>query len=183
LTLAKGDRIELVERDDEFGDGWFLGRHLSNDQTGLFPEGQSVMSQDRIAIASGAVSGMNADARYSVHHARAQADSPTSCATAARSRDSTRHHFPPDRRLTECLVSAAAESDVLNFPIIRPKQQSDPAYPARTADKRRLRPDFHWKPQHLYELGLSCHERDALGHRRTHHGHAHTSIVLHFTYQ
>lgn len=39
LTLAKGDRVELVERDDEFGDGWFLGKHLTNGNSGLFPEG------------------------------------------------------------------------------------------------------------------------------------------------
>lgn len=39
LSLFKGDRVELVERDDEFGDGWFLGRHLGNGNTGLFPEG------------------------------------------------------------------------------------------------------------------------------------------------
>ncbi|KAI9725636.1 MAG: polar growth protein [Chrysothrix sp. TS-e1954] len=38
LSLAKGDRIELIERDDDFGDGWYLGRHLSNGKTGLFPE-------------------------------------------------------------------------------------------------------------------------------------------------
>ncbi|KAF3761059.1 hypothetical protein M406DRAFT_282987, partial [Cryphonectria parasitica EP155] len=38
LTLAKGDRVELVERDDEFGDGWFLGKHLTNGNSGLFPE-------------------------------------------------------------------------------------------------------------------------------------------------
>lgn len=41
LSLAKGDRIELIERDDDFGDGWFLGRHMTNAQTGLFPEGTS----------------------------------------------------------------------------------------------------------------------------------------------
>ena len=41
LSLAKGDRIELIERDDDFGDGWFLGRHLSNGSTGLFPEGEA----------------------------------------------------------------------------------------------------------------------------------------------
>lgn len=40
LSLAKGDRIELIERDDDFGDGWFLGRHLRNGNTGLFPEGK-----------------------------------------------------------------------------------------------------------------------------------------------
>lgn len=35
----KGDRIELIERDDDFGDGWFLGRHIEHGTTGLFPEG------------------------------------------------------------------------------------------------------------------------------------------------
>ena len=39
LSLARGDRIELIERDDDFGDGWFLGRHLQNGNTGLFPQG------------------------------------------------------------------------------------------------------------------------------------------------
>ncbi|OBT60485.1 hypothetical protein VE03_10108 [Pseudogymnoascus sp. 23342-1-I1] len=38
LTLTRGDRVELVERDDDFGDGWYLGKHLSNGATGLFPE-------------------------------------------------------------------------------------------------------------------------------------------------
>ncbi|KAL8785189.1 MAG: hypothetical protein Q9213_003536 [Squamulea squamosa] len=38
LTLAKGERIELIERDDDFGDGWYLGKHVQNGKTGLFPE-------------------------------------------------------------------------------------------------------------------------------------------------
>ncbi|KAI1327204.1 hypothetical protein F5Y16DRAFT_199990 [Xylariaceae sp. FL0255] len=38
LSLAKGDRVELIERDDEFGDGWYLGRHMVNGNNGLFPE-------------------------------------------------------------------------------------------------------------------------------------------------
>lgn len=41
LSLAKGDRIELIERDDDFGDGWYLGRHMVNGKTGLFPEGEN----------------------------------------------------------------------------------------------------------------------------------------------
>ena len=40
LSLAKGDRIELIEKDDDFGDGWYLGRHMGNARTGLFPEGR-----------------------------------------------------------------------------------------------------------------------------------------------
>jgi len=39
ISLAKGDRIELIERDDEFGDGWFLGKHMGSSKSGLFPEG------------------------------------------------------------------------------------------------------------------------------------------------
>ena len=39
LSLSKGDKIELIERDDEFGDGWYLGKHGKNGKTGLFPEG------------------------------------------------------------------------------------------------------------------------------------------------
>lgn len=40
LSFLKGERIELIERDDEFGDGWYLGKHTQNDKTGLFPEGE-----------------------------------------------------------------------------------------------------------------------------------------------
>ena len=39
LSLFKGDRVELIERDDDFGDGWYLGRHFQTGHTGLFPEG------------------------------------------------------------------------------------------------------------------------------------------------
>ncbi|KAK3327537.1 hypothetical protein B0T19DRAFT_165703 [Cercophora scortea] len=38
LSLSKHDRVELIERDDEFGDGWYLGKHLVNGNSGLFPE-------------------------------------------------------------------------------------------------------------------------------------------------
>jgi hypothetical protein len=37
LTLRRGDRINLVELDDGFGDGWYLGKHLGSGGTGLFP--------------------------------------------------------------------------------------------------------------------------------------------------
>ena len=39
LTLRKADRVELVELDHGFGDGWYLGRHLGREATGLFPGG------------------------------------------------------------------------------------------------------------------------------------------------
>lgn len=52
LSLAKGDRLELIERDDEFGDGWFLGKHNVTGLVGLFPEGKLALvnkpgSEDR----------------------------------------------------------------------------------------------------------------------------------------
>ncbi|KAK9370230.1 hypothetical protein V1509DRAFT_331748 [Lipomyces kononenkoae] len=37
LTLSKGDRIEVLETDEGFNDGWYMGRNLVNNQTGLFP--------------------------------------------------------------------------------------------------------------------------------------------------
>lgn len=40
LSLQKGERIELIERDDDFGDGWYLGKHAQNGRVGLFPEGR-----------------------------------------------------------------------------------------------------------------------------------------------
>ena len=40
LTLRRGDRIALVELDDGFGDGWYLGKHLGSGGTGLFPGGE-----------------------------------------------------------------------------------------------------------------------------------------------
>lgn len=42
LSLSKGDRIELIERDDDFGDGWYLGKHAQSSNIGLFPEGMTV---------------------------------------------------------------------------------------------------------------------------------------------
>lgn len=39
LSLVKGDRIELLEKDDDFGDGWYLGKMLATGISGLFPEG------------------------------------------------------------------------------------------------------------------------------------------------
>lgn len=30
----------MIERDDDFGDGWYLGKHIQNGKTGLFPEGE-----------------------------------------------------------------------------------------------------------------------------------------------
>ena len=40
LTLRRGEKIELVELDDGFGDGWYLGKDLNTGSTGLFPGGK-----------------------------------------------------------------------------------------------------------------------------------------------
>ena len=51
LSLQKGDRIQLIERDDDFGDGWYLGKHVQNGGTGLFPEGRSASVEDKEMVA------------------------------------------------------------------------------------------------------------------------------------
>lgn len=40
LTLRRGEKIELVEMDDGFGDGWYLGKDTSSGASGLFPGGR-----------------------------------------------------------------------------------------------------------------------------------------------
>lgn len=42
LTLRRGEKIELVELDDGFGDGWYLGKELKGDTVGLFPGGMKL---------------------------------------------------------------------------------------------------------------------------------------------
>ncbi|KAK2797978.1 polar growth protein [Onygenales sp. PD_10] len=37
LTLRRGDKVELLELDEGFGDGWYLGKHIIENRTGLFP--------------------------------------------------------------------------------------------------------------------------------------------------
>lgn len=37
ISLAKGDRVVLVERDTKYNDGWFIGQHTTNGRVGLFP--------------------------------------------------------------------------------------------------------------------------------------------------
>lgn len=48
MSLLKGERIELIERDDDFGDGWYLGKHLYNGRVGLFPEGEPSWEQEQV---------------------------------------------------------------------------------------------------------------------------------------
>jgi hypothetical protein len=39
LSFTKGDRIVLIERDGEYQDGWYYGKHQTMGTIGLFPEG------------------------------------------------------------------------------------------------------------------------------------------------
>lgn len=50
LTLRRGDKVELVELDDGFGDGWYLGRHVSENRTGLFPGGKTTAPSSRLRV-------------------------------------------------------------------------------------------------------------------------------------
>ncbi|OAX81939.1 hypothetical protein ACJ72_03720 [Emergomyces africanus] len=37
LSFRRGDKVELLELDEGFGDGWYLGKHVAENRTGLFP--------------------------------------------------------------------------------------------------------------------------------------------------
>ncbi|RMX88505.1 hypothetical protein D0869_01568 [Hortaea werneckii] len=98
LSLAKGDRIELIERDDDFGDGWFLGRHLANGSTGLFPEvyttpapkGTLANNQRRVSEQQAIRHARSKDEMATQHrHSSASAAVPTRPASSASSQAST----------------------------------------------------------------------------------------------
>lgn len=38
LNISKGDYVEVIEDDAEFGDSWYIGRNLATNKTGLFPK-------------------------------------------------------------------------------------------------------------------------------------------------
>lgn len=48
LSMTKGDRVQLIERDDGFDDGWYLGRHCGTGVTGLFPQGSLLLDARRL---------------------------------------------------------------------------------------------------------------------------------------
>ncbi|KAF2430126.1 hypothetical protein EJ08DRAFT_661098 [Tothia fuscella] len=52
LSLSRGDKIVLIERDDDFGDGWFLGKHLDEEISGLFPEVYTTPAPKSISAAA-----------------------------------------------------------------------------------------------------------------------------------
>lgn len=35
--IVPGDKIKLIELDDEFGDKWYYGKNMKTGQEGLFP--------------------------------------------------------------------------------------------------------------------------------------------------
>lgn len=51
LTLRRGDKVELLELDEGFGDGWYLGKHVAENRTGLFPGGKNPLLPSDVVIA------------------------------------------------------------------------------------------------------------------------------------
>ncbi|TPX13282.1 uncharacterized protein E0L32_006255 [Thyridium curvatum] len=82
LSLAKGDRVELIERDDEFGDGWFLGKHMVNGNSGLFPEVYTRPAPKGISGVASASSSLE-QALSRVHGAATTEQKPAPVAAAA----------------------------------------------------------------------------------------------------
>ncbi|KAL2264821.1 hypothetical protein VTJ83DRAFT_7331 [Remersonia thermophila] len=104
LTLAKGDRVELLERDDEFGDGWYLGRHVVTGNSGLFPEvytrpekklvpGPPVFSPKPSSTSQS--TGQTTTAGYPAADANAYTASTSAPATEAKPISAASHDGPP----------------------------------------------------------------------------------------
>ncbi|OTB15139.1 hypothetical protein K445DRAFT_12418 [Daldinia sp. EC12] len=93
LSLAKGDRVELIERDDEFGDGWFLGRHMLNGNSGLFPEVYTRQLDNGVAASASAPRPI-ASSLLSTNGTSSVASQPASIATSTQNRNPTPQAAP-----------------------------------------------------------------------------------------
>ncbi|PGH05831.1 hypothetical protein AJ80_08279 [Polytolypa hystricis UAMH7299] len=60
LTLRRGDKIELLELDGGFGDGWYLGKNLAEKTIGLFP-GVYTTSTPKISVRQPASPSISSD--------------------------------------------------------------------------------------------------------------------------
>ncbi|KAF2216043.1 hypothetical protein CERZMDRAFT_56667 [Cercospora zeae-maydis SCOH1-5] len=109
LSLAKGDRIELIERDDDFGDGWFLGKHLTNGSSGLFPEVYTTPAPKGTLTNSRARHRSNdAAAKLAAQTAASNLATPDPGSGAARRDPSLAHSLPPTNSAAQSPAGLAA---------------------------------------------------------------------------
>ncbi|KAM3424978.1 hypothetical protein BST61_g6948 [Cercospora zeina] len=109
LSLAKGDRIELIERDDDFGDGWFLGKHLTNGSSGLFPEVYTTPAPKGTLTNNHARRRSNdAAAKLAAQTAASNLATPDPGSGAARRPHSATHSLPPTTSAAQSPAALAA---------------------------------------------------------------------------
>ncbi|GIZ42449.1 hypothetical protein CKM354_000571900 [Cercospora kikuchii] len=110
LSLAKGDRIELIERDDDFGDGWFLGKHLTNGSSGLFPEVYTTPAPKGTLTNSAHARRRSNDAaaKLAAQTAASNLATPDPGSGAARRDPSTTHSLPPPTSAAQSPAALAA---------------------------------------------------------------------------
>ncbi|RYP44036.1 hypothetical protein DL768_009467 [Monosporascus sp. mg162] len=118
LSLAKGDRVELIERDDEFGDGWFLGRHMANGNSGLFPEVYTRPAPKGTASPPSITPNPARNPPSSANGVPARYEAPASSTTTAVGRGST------SRDATSALP---AEANPVTLPLSSAKIESKPS--------------------------------------------------------
>ncbi|KAI0005236.1 hypothetical protein F4779DRAFT_621103 [Xylariaceae sp. FL0662B] len=122
LSLAKGDRVELIERDDEFGDGWYLGRHLVNGNTGLFPEVYTRSAPKGVVGASPTPPNPIASAPPSANGTQSANGRPPSTPASGQDRTST----------PQTTSSIPADHDAVTLPLKSVKSESS-SVPGSTA--------------------------------------------------
>lgn len=74
LDLEKGDYIEVLETDDGFSDGWYMGRNITTKQVGLFPYVYSTVGPSKTEEEYFSNDGMSSDEELSNPEAIPQAN-------------------------------------------------------------------------------------------------------------
>ncbi|KAI2624872.1 hypothetical protein GGR54DRAFT_539385 [Hypoxylon sp. NC1633] len=131
LSLAKGDRVELIERDDEFGDGWFLGRHLINGNSGLFPEVYTRPSPKGAAASAIAPKPISSSLSSATNGVASAAGPPASTTTSVQE-----DHTPTSTPQTTSLTPTETNSVTLPLNSVKPESKAiTPATPNPLASK------------------------------------------------
>ncbi|RXW25401.1 hypothetical protein EST38_g391 [Candolleomyces aberdarensis] len=68
VSFSAGERIEVIERDDQFGDGWWQGRNLAG-KVGLFPQSYTTPAPPVTQDTETSLSGVNGDSAPSSRQA------------------------------------------------------------------------------------------------------------------
>ncbi|OJJ35474.1 hypothetical protein ASPWEDRAFT_109617 [Aspergillus wentii DTO 134E9] len=144
LTLRRGDKIELVELDDGFGDGWYLGKDVKTETTGLFP-GVYTTATPKIPVRK--TTDVPFESGDSLSHSNDESDHESATAEAR----------PPITSPKSGETTPQASRHVSASDINVPEMESNPAFPSPKRSSSSPLPATTLDIQHSLRQSIDSH--------------------------